>query len=146
MKAVSIFVVVIIFFSLSGLVFGDDDEPLLIPGTGDSQFLLHTLADVFNGTGAGFRVIIPNSIGSTGGIRSLLAGDISLARTARPLNDKERGMGGVEFQFANSPVAVVTNPSVKEIDNLTSAQFADIYAGRYRRWSELGGRTQKFIP
>jgi phosphate transport system substrate-binding protein len=143
-----IFVIVGILVSLAqpGCVLAVEPKILTIAGTGDSQFLLQKLAEDFNKAHPGIRVVVPNSIGSTGGIRALLAGEVQLARTARPLKQSEQGQGLIAFRFADSPVAFVVHPSVEGVDNLTSAQIIGIYSGQYRRWSELGGPDAKIYP
>jgi phosphate transport system substrate-binding protein len=147
MKRISVIIgMLLVLFAQPGSALAAEPEILTIAGTGDSQFLLQKLADDFNKAHPEIRVLVPNSVGSTGGIRALLAGEIRLARTARPLKEKEQGQGLVEVRFAYSPIAFVTHPSVEGIDNLTSAQIIGIYSGQYGRWSELGGPDAKIYP
>ncbi len=146
MKRIFVIVGMLFFFAQPGSALAVEPKILTIAGTGDSQFLLQKLADDFNKAHPEIRVVVPNSIGSTGGIRALLAGEIQLARTARPLKKNEQGQGLVAFRFADSPVAFVVHPSVEGIDNLTSAQIVGIYSWQYRRWSALGGPDAKIYP
>lgn len=143
MKRIFAFIGLLVFFAHPFCVWADDPEILTIAGTGDCQFLLQMLADDFNHAHPNVRVVVPDSIGSTGGVRALLAGNIELARTARPLKGNELAQGLIEYPFANSPVAFVVHPSVKGIDNLTGEQILGIYSGKYRRWRELGGPDAK---
>ena len=55
---------------------------LVIPGTGDSQELLQELARAFEHSHPGAKIEIPESIGSSGGIKNVIAGKAVLARVA----------------------------------------------------------------
>ncbi|MFP5257501.1 MAG: substrate-binding domain-containing protein [Acidobacteriota bacterium] len=110
-----------------------------VVGTGDSQELLHILAQRFMRDNPDVRVEVPDSVGSTGGLRALLAGKTVFARTARPLREEEIAAGLVEVVFAKSPVVFAVNPSVTGVSGLTADQALAIYSGKINNWSELGG-------
>lgn len=115
-------------------------EQLTIPGTGDSQVLLRLLAASFEKSHPDVRVEIPDSIGSSGGIRLVETGKALLARVARPLKDREKVKGLQYRVFAYSPVVFITHPDIGELNNLTSTEVLGIFSGRISRWEELGGR------
>ena len=48
---------------------------IVIDGTGDSQQLLRILAKAFEQANPGTEVVVPDSVGSSGGVRSLLKGN-----------------------------------------------------------------------
>jgi len=132
--------VVIVFFcwilcSVAPVYGGD---PLVIPGTGDSQQLLSELARAFERTHPGMAVEIPDSIGSSGGIKSLLAGNAVIVRIARPLKASERQAGLDSQLFALSPVVFTANLEQACVQNLTSEQVVDIFSGEIDNWSLLG--------
>ncbi|MBU0674786.1 MAG: substrate-binding domain-containing protein [Proteobacteria bacterium] len=116
---------------------------LEIPGTGDSQELMRLLADDFAKLQPGFKVVIPDSIGSGGGIKNVAAGLSELGRVARPLKEKEKRYGLSYREFARSPVVFIVNESVSGIDNLTSEQVVGIYSGRITDWGQLGASPGK---
>ncbi|HIJ89909.1 MAG: substrate-binding domain-containing protein [Desulfobulbaceae bacterium] len=110
----------------------------MIPGTGDSQVLLHKLAVLYRKTRP-FSVEIPESIGSGGGIRSVITGKNEIARVARPLTEKEKAHG-LNFRiFAEAPIVFAVNPGVAETKNLSLEQIVGIYSGRIQQWDGLGG-------
>ena len=117
----------------------DETTTLVIAGTGDSQDILRLLAQRFMQDNPNILVDVPESVGSTAGIRALLAGKAQFARTARPLRDDERDAGLAEFVFAKAPVVFAVHPSVTGVAGLTSAQAQAIFAGRIKSWSALGG-------
>ena len=121
------------------LVEADAVTTLVVAGTGDSQDLLRLLAQAFMRDNPGIRVDVPDSVGSTAGIRALLSGQAQLARTARPLREDERAAGLTEFLFAKVPVVFAVHPSVTGVAGLTTGQAQALYAGKIKNWSELGG-------
>lgn len=112
--------------------------PLVIAGTGDSEELLRILAARYMREYPEARIEVPDSIGTSGGIKAVLAGQAELARTARPLRDEEKAQGLVEVVFAKSPVVFAVNPSVTDIESLTKAQVLDVFSGKIADWSALG--------
>ncbi len=114
-------------------------EQLTIPGTGDSQILLRILAESFSNSHSGIKVHIPDSIGSSGGIRAVDCGKALIARVARPLKDREKAMGFNNRIFAYSPVVIIAHPDIGKLESLTSQEIIGIFSGRISRWEELGG-------
>lgn len=113
---------------------------LLIEGTGDSQQLLRELAKGFEASNPGTRIIIPDSIGSSGGVKSLIKGKCEMARVARPLKDHEKSLAGdlVYREFALSPVVFAGNQPESCVTSLSSEQVIGIFSGAITNWSELG--------
>ncbi|MCR9256241.1 MAG: substrate-binding domain-containing protein [Alphaproteobacteria bacterium] len=121
-------------------------ESISIPGTGASQTLLKAIAEHFNAENPDIVVQIPESSGSTGGIKSVMTGNSVLGRVSRALSDTERAGGLVSVEFARSPVVFISHPSVFGIDSLTIEEIRSIYSGATRRWSDLGGPERKIYP
>lgn len=115
------------------------NESVLVCGTGDSQDLLRILARSFEKSHPGLEVEVPDSIGSSGGIRKTAEGLCDLGRVARPLQEKEKKYHLVYRVFAFTPVVLTANANVTDVDNLTIEEITGIFSGRIRRWSELGG-------
>jgi len=144
------FFIVLILLSMAHAVMTPShcqaSDRLEIAGTGDSQSLLRMLAQQFMQSRPGLTIEIPDSIGSGGGIKGLLANQYELVRTARPLKAKEQDGTLVEYPFAISPVVFAVHPSVTGIDNLTTTQIIGIYSGAITSWDQLGGPTSPIYP
>jgi len=110
---------------------------LVIPGTGDSQVLLLKLAQLYAKKRPGITVEIPESIGSGGGIRSVITGKNEIARVARPLTEKESTQGLKSRIFAQAPIVFAVNPGVTGVENLSLEQIIGIYSGRIQQWEAL---------
>ena len=121
-------------------------QKIVVAGTGDSQNLLQAVAAALESKHPGIRIEIPDSIGSSGGLKALEAGKCDLARVARPLKDQEQVGGLTYILFARSPVVFVVNPSVAGIDNLTLEDIIRIYKGKVVNWEELGAGAGKIYP
>ncbi|MBF0345760.1 MAG: substrate-binding domain-containing protein [Nitrospirae bacterium] len=135
-------------FFLITLIFGISHtglamEKIVIEGTGDSQVLLRVLADAFHKRHPNTMIEVPESIGSGGGIRSVVDGKCALGRTARELNDKEKKYNLNYKVFAHSPVVFVANLTQKGPDNLSTKQIIDIFSGNITSWGDLGGEKEK---
>lgn len=112
-------------------------EKIIIGGTGDSQELLRLLALAFKKKSGGGEIEVPDSIGSSGGIKALLAGKIDMARVARRLTKEEEKLGLVYLPLAQNPVVFVLHPDIADIDNITTAQIIGIYSGQITSWNQL---------
>jgi phosphate transport system substrate-binding protein len=88
--------------------------------------------------------------GSGTGIAALLNRTIPLANASRAMSPEEidearaAGFQPVQHTVALDAIAVVVNPS-NPVDRLTLRQLADIYTGRIRRWSGVGGQDRPIV-
>jgi len=114
-------------------------ESVTIAGTGDSQFLLSQLGQIFEQKNHDIQILIPNSVGSGGGIQLLQAGRADLARIARSLKPKEQAEGLQNRIFAFSPVAFVANLPQGCLSGITDQDFIGILAGEITNWSHFPG-------
>ena len=103
-------------------------KALVIPGTGDSEVLLRTLAQLYTRNHPGITVEIPESIGSGGGIRAVLGGKSQIARVARPITEKESSQGLTSRIFALAPIVFAVSSGVAGVTNLSCEQILGIYS------------------
>jgi phosphate transport system substrate-binding protein len=81
--------------------------------------------------------ITAKPLGSTGGIRAVRAGALTIGLTVRPLHDDERD--GLSYRpYARTPLVIGAHAAVP-VAGLTDAQFCDIFAGRITSWKDVGG-------
>lgn len=127
-----------LFFSLylSGTAIAG--QQLTICGTGDSQDLLRSLAAAYTVSHPEISIAVPDSIGSSGGIRATALGKCDLGRVARPLNAKEMKYHLNFHLFAYTPVVFVTNRSVK-LQDISTDQVIALFKGKITNWRQLGG-------
>jgi phosphate transport system substrate-binding protein len=119
---------------------------LVIEGTGDCQALLRALAAAFERDNPGVRVEVPDTVGSSGGLRALAQGKCDLARIVRPLTDKEKESGLSAAPFVAAPLVFIVNAANTGVKGISAAQAADVYAGRLDSFAALGGPRAKLYP
>ena len=111
---------------------------LVIPGSGDCEFVLARLAEAFEKSHPGRKVGVPASTGSIGGVRAILQNEAVLARIARPLKPEEAQSGLKALAFGRDAIVFAVGASVTA-KSLTPAQLADLFGGRLTNWREVGG-------
>jgi len=112
---------------------GVSAEGLKVSGTGGSIGGIRLLAEAFRKANPGVEVVVPKSMGSSGGIRAALAGKLDIGISARPLNAEERSRGGREIPYARTAFVFAVNPGVKET-GITLPMAVEIYDGKILRW------------
>jgi phosphate transport system substrate-binding protein len=115
-------------------------EIVTLPGTGDSQDVLRELARAYLEQYPDRRVVVPDSIGSEGGIRVVGTGESPIGRVARPPSDSEKAeYGDFKYvEFARVHVTFVVSPTAG-VTRLSAQQICDIFAGQTTNWKEVGG-------
>jgi phosphate transport system substrate-binding protein len=82
--------------------------------------------------------------GSGVGITSLMAGTCDIGDASRAIKTKEivaakqKGVNPVGNEIAKDGMAIIVNSS-NPVKNLTINQLQDIYSGKIKKWSQLGG-------
>jgi len=110
-------------------------ETVRISGTGGAIGGMRLLAEAFRKAEKGVDVIILPSLGSSGGIRAVLAGRLDIGLSARPLSPEEMAQGPRQTAYARTALVFAVNPDVKRSDT-TLAEVIDIYAGRKTTWED----------
>ena len=88
--------------------------------------------------------------GSGTGIAALLNGTVSIANASRAIKPEEmdtakkNGVDPVEFVVARDAIAVIVNPN-NPVNQLTLQQISDIYSGKIKNWSEVGGEDRPIV-
>ena len=91
--------------------------------------------------------------GTAGGVEDLISGAAEIAMLERPMTPDEAkrvaaaGLGnplqpGQEAVIGPSAVVVLVHPS-NPVKSLSMIQMSDIFAGRSRNWSEVGGANRR---
>ena len=126
------------------------NKPVTIKGSDTMVILGQRLAEEYMGKTPG-SVVQVNGGGSGTGIAALINGTVDLAMASRPMKDDEkakakqaRGADVVEHAVALDALGVFvhdTNP----LRTLTIAQVKDIFQGKVKNWSELGGPNAPIV-
>ena len=117
-------------------------ERLVIPGTGACEVILNKLAETFNKQNKDHEIIIPSSIGSGGGIASVIEDESIIARVARPLKKKEAEYGLDYLTFTRDAVVFAVGAGV-QVNTFSTGQLVDIFTGKIKNWKEAGGDDRR---
>jgi phosphate transport system substrate-binding protein len=142
-KHVGTLVVVVAFGVLAvgaSLARAAEFGPVTLPGTGDSQDLLRTLAKRYTDQFPDRSVIVPNSTGSDGGIKVVGTGESPIGRVSRlPDSQEVAQYGPFEYvEFSRVPVVFVVGRETGVI-NLSQDQICQLFSGRITNWKDVGG-------
>jgi phosphate transport system substrate-binding protein len=77
--------------------------------------------------------------GSSKGIQALLAGQVDVAASSRPLTEEEKNRGLVAVPVKNDAIALIVSKANPFEGGLTYTQVRDIFTGKVTNWSQVGG-------
>ncbi len=110
---------------------------LKIGGTGAALGTMRILADEFVRRNPDISVVIPDSLGSGGGIKAVLAGALDIALSSRRLKSKEHNAGAKSTRYATTPFVLVTPVSPSNpAPGLTSEELIKAFSGEPIHWSD----------
>lgn len=103
-------------------------------GTGSGSVLLQKLSDLYhqNKPAAEIRIITP-TLGSSGGLRALRAGQVDVVISGR-LPKAEEGEFKV-IEYARTPL-VFASREAKQIKGFSLGEITEIYAGNRKTWGD----------
>ncbi len=108
-------------------------ETLRIGGTGVALGGMKLLGAAYEAQHPAISIEILPSLGSSGGVKALMAGAIDLSVSSRPLKSKETAKGATARLYATTPLALVTATST-ETSDVTAAQLVAFYTGALTAW------------
>jgi phosphate transport system substrate-binding protein len=88
--------------------------------------------------------------GSGTGIASLINGTVDIANASRQIKEEEiaeaksNGVEPLEHIIARDAIAVIVNAE-NPVSQLTLQQISDIYSGKIKNWSEVGGEDRPIV-
>lgn len=126
------------FFMTALLPVSARSEKLVIVGTGAGMPVLEKVGAAFTRKYPKIKIVLPESIGSGGGIKAVGEDQNILGRVARNISDKEKKYGLIQYPLAELPIVFYVNKSVL-IESITPAQACAIYSGSVRRWEDISG-------
>jgi phosphate transport system substrate-binding protein len=108
-------------------------EDIRIGGTGAALGTMQLLAQAYAKTAPEVGITVLPSIGSSGGIKALLAGAVQLAVSSRVPNENESKAGAVAVEYGRTPFVFATATSSK-VTGLTTQNLVDFYSGKLEEW------------
>lgn len=108
---------------------------LIIGGTGAALGTMQKLAEDFKKSHPDVKVKILPSLGSGGGIKALMAEQLTVSVSSRPITDAEKAKGIYAKEMARTPFVFATSQKTPA-GNVTLDELAALYSGRSQTWSD----------
>lgn len=95
--------------------------------------------------GDDLQITVDTQGGSSGGLQQLVAGQIDIAMSSKPVSDSDRkaapGVDFVAHEIGADAVGIVVDRAVVDggLTSLDRTQLQRLFEGRIANWSELGG-------
>lgn len=117
----------------------EEDESLgpglHLAGSGSNLVVTRALTAAYRVSHPGDRVVVHDSIGSTGGVRAAASGAIAIGLVARPLRPAERDLGLSVVSYARVPITFLAHPDVRDGD-IGSDEIVRSLRGESTRWRD----------
>jgi len=110
------------------------DPAFTIAGSGSNLPLTQKLLDGWTSNRVP-RLVLPASIGTSGAIKAVLAGKVTLGLASRPLKPEEKDAGLVEHRYARIGIVIGAHEDVKETD-ITGKSLTAIYSAGKAFWAD----------
>ncbi len=132
-----------IMVCLGGMsAFAKTAERIELVGTDDGESIFAAVARQFNESTPDVKILLPEDIGSAGGIKAVGHNKALIARVARDIKKNEVSYGLTYVPFASASVAFFVHRD-NGVQGLSVQQTLDIYGGRVTNWSQVGGNDVK---
>jgi phosphate transport system substrate-binding protein len=109
------------------------EDVLRVSGSGSWLGAMSRLAPAFAKANPGARLEVVPSLGSSGAMRALGAGELEVALSGRPLKADERGRGLTAVEVARTPFVFAAGPGAG-VTGLTAAELVRILKGEQAAW------------
>ncbi len=133
-----------VFLALLAAVSLAGAEGITIVGTGAGMNVLKEIGTDFMKVTPNVQIVVPASIGSSGGISAVGKDQEKLGRVSRKLKDSEASYELTYVEIAKLPIVFYVNRGVG-VKKLTTAQVLDIYTGKIKNWKAVGGNNLNII-
>ncbi|MCE5335593.1 MAG: substrate-binding domain-containing protein [Desulfobacteraceae bacterium] len=108
---------------------------LVLAGSGTNLAITRLLAAEFSRERPDIILEVPGSIGTTGAVRAVSEGAITIALASRTLNEAENRLGLTLRPYAKTALVIAANSSVTD-DAITFQQLVEIFRGTRTRWKD----------
>lgn len=139
-KIVSVLSAAVLTLTLCACSSGSSTSSITVAGSTTCLPIAEIAAEGFKEE-TGIDVLV-SGLGSSAGIEAVSAGTADIASSSRGLNADEQDLGLTPIVIAHDGIAVIVNDD-NPVDNLSTEQLRDIYAGKITNWKEVGGEDLK---
>jgi len=119
----------------SGLCAPGAGKEIRIGGTGTDLATMKLLGQAFQKEYPDIAITVYPSIGSIGGVKALLGGDLDIAVSGQDLTAAEQSQGLVAIEYGRTPFVFVTHKK-NTVSQITLKQVVDIYNSKTIVWPD----------
>ena len=138
-KIVSVLSAAVLTLTLCACSSGSSTSSITVAGSTTCLPIAEIAAEGFKEE-TGIDVLV-SGLGSSAGIEAVSAGTADIASSSRGLNADEQDLGLTPIVIAHDGIAVIVNDD-NPVDNLSTEQLRDIYAGKITNWKDVGGEDK----
>jgi phosphate transport system substrate-binding protein len=131
----------IILTSTTPSLAGTEEKQLVVTGSSTVAPILGEIAKRYESLHPGVRIDIQTG-GSSRGLADARSGLADIGMVSRALKEEEKDL--TPFTIATDGLAIIVHAD-NSIAELTPQQIIDIYVGKIKNWSELGGADEKIV-
>ncbi len=95
---------------------------------------MEVVAEAYRTRDPNFKVQAVQNLGTTGGLKALVAKAIDLAVLGRDLKTDEQAQGLIAFEYGRTPLVLGTSRT--DLKSLNLQEIADLFAGRVLHWTD----------
>ena len=114
-------------------------DQVIVTGSTTILPIAEVSAEMYRDVAPDVRVLV-SGVGSSAGIESVSTGSSDIGTSSRDLKPEEEDYGLVDTPIAYDAIAVIANPS-NTVTSLTKQQVKEIFQGKIRDWSQVGGKS-----
>jgi len=111
------------------------EETLTIGGSGSWLGVIQVLAKAYTRRHPEVAIKVPPSLGTEGGIKAVLQGELDIALISRPLKDPERAAGATAVETARTPFVFVTSSKSVSL-KMSTVELEKIFSGEVQSWPD----------
>lgn len=133
----------------AGMALAGDAKSIVVDGSTTVGPIVKAFAEYYMGNHPDVNITVSES-GSGNGAKSLINAACDVATMSRPMKNSElkaaqdSGILAIETIVAMDGIAIVVHPS-NPLANLTVEQVRDVYTGKIKNWSEIGGPNTPIV-
>ena len=133
--AVIVVLTLTLFAAGSGFCAPGAAKEIRIGGTGTDLAVMKSLGQAFQKEYPDIAITVYPSLGSSGGIKALLGGDLDIAVSSLDLTATQQSQGLVAVEYGRTPFVFVTH-NKNTVSQISLKQVIDIYSGQTMIWPD----------
>lgn len=117
-------------------------DAVTLGGAGSMIQVAQALAAAFEAKNPGSKItVMPNTMGTTGGINAVGNGKVTIGLAARALKSEESAK--YKYHPLGRAAVVIAVSKDVTVTALTGSQVCDLFSGKYKSWKDVGAGDQK---